>query len=304
MQKNKLLFCSLLILFTMQTARAQMTIPLYPDHIPGSLPDTAHEKSETVNDILIISNITRPTLTVYTPKGRSNGTAVIICPGGGYAVLAIKLEGTEIAEKFAEAGVTAFVLKYRLPDDRYMTHKETGPLQDAQQAIRLVRTQAARWNIDPAKIGIMGFSAGGHLAATAGTHYNTPVDTDSAHTSLRPDFMLLIYPVISFDDSIGHLGSRDNLLGKEPDNARKIAFSGERQVNTQTAPAFLVHASDDRSVNPENSIRFYQALLKNHVPAELHLFQEGGHGFGLVLKKEKEDWFGLCLHWMAAHGWD
>jgi acetyl esterase/lipase len=171
---------------------------------------------------------------------------------------------------------------------------------DAQQAIWYVRSNAKKYEIDPGKIGIMGFSAGGHLASTAGTHFSA-VRKELSNENLRPDFMLLIYPVISFDDSIGHIGSRDNLIGKNPDKKLQKLFSNEQQITTRTPPAFLVHASDDDAVNPENSIRFYQALLKNKVPAELHLYEHGGHGFGLHIPGSKEDWFASCIDWMKVN---
>jgi acetyl esterase/lipase len=251
--------------------------------------------------ILIVDHITKPTLTIYEATGgKRNGTAVIICPGGGYSVLAAGHEGADVAKAFNEQGVAAFVLRYRLPKDECMTNKAWVPLMDAQEAIRFVRSNAKQYGIDENKIGIMGFSAGGHLASTAGTHLN-PVRKELAGANLRPDFMLLIYPVISFNDSIGHIGSRDNLLGKNPDSGLVHLFSNEKQVTSQTPPTFLVHASDDDVVNPENSIRFYQALLKNKVPAELHLYEHGGHGFGLHNASTKEDWFMSCIEWMKAN---
>jgi len=173
-------------------------------------------------------------------------------------------------------------------------------LIDAQQAIHFVRSHAQQYHVDPNKIGIMGFSAGGHLASTTGTHLD-PVRKELANANLRPDFMMLIYPVISFNEEIGHIGSRDNLLGKDPDKKLVHLFSNEEQVTPRTPPTFLVHASDDDGVNPENSIRFYQALLRNKVPAELHLYEHGGHGFGLHNTSTNEDWFKSCIDWMRAN---
>ena len=196
---------------------------------------------------------------------------MVICPGGGYGVLAASHEGADVAKQFNEWGVTAFVLKYRIPDDRIMTDKEIGPLQDAQRAIQWVRENAAKWKVDPSHIGIMGFSAGGHLASTEGTHFTHELIANKKHTSLRPDFMILIYPVISFTDSIGHIGSRENLIGKNPSPEKIIEYSNELQVNANTPPAFLVHAGDDDAVKVQNSLYFYNALQKNHVPAELHV---------------------------------
>jgi acetyl esterase/lipase len=173
-------------------------------------------------------------------------------------------------------------------------------LMDAQQAIWFVRGHAKQYGVNTDKIGIMGFSAGGHLASTAGTHFIS-VRKDLARDNLRPDFMILIYPVISFNDSIGHIGSRDNLLGKNPDSTLVQLFSNELQVTSQTPPTFLVHASDDNGVLPENSIRFYRALLRKNVPAELHLYEHGGHGFGLHNPSTKEDWMKACIEWMRSN---
>jgi acetyl esterase/lipase len=182
-----------------------------------------------------------------------------------------------------------------------MSNKAFVPLMDAQQAIYFVRTHASEYHVDPNKIGIMGFSAGGHLASTAGTHFNEAVRKELGAANLRPDFMLLIYPVISFNDTIGHVGSRDNLIGKNPDRKLVHLFSNEEQVTRQTPPAFMVHATDDNTVNPENSIRFYQSLIRNKIPAELHLYEHGGHGFGLHNPTTTEDWFADCIAWLRGN---
>jgi acetyl esterase/lipase len=182
-------------------------------------------------------------------------------------------------------------------------NKEIGPLQDAQQAIKMVRERAKEWNVNPDRIGIMGFSAGGHLASTEGTHYSKALIENSSNTSLRPDFMILAYPVISFQDSLAHIGSRDNLLGKNPAQEKKDYYSNEMQVTDSTPPTFLVHASDDDGVKVENSIAFYEALIKHLVPAEMHIYQNGGHGFGMNLPKNKDLWLDRCKNWMAANGW-
>ena len=282
---------------------SQQVIPLYKDSIPNFI-FTKDEETTSNNGVLIISKITRPTLTAYLPpKERASGAAVIICPGGGYAVEAAGHEGADVAKELSNAGVAAFVLKYRLPDDAAMKNKEIGPLQDAQQAIKMVRERAKEWNINPARIGIMGFSAGGHLASTAGTHFTKSLIENGNNTSLRPDFMILVYPVISFQDSLGHIGSRDNLLGKNPAQDKKDLYSNEMQVTDSTPPTFLVHASDDDAVKVENSIAFYEALLKHHIAAEMHIYQNGGHGFGMHLPKNKDLWLDRCKNWMAANGW-
>lgn len=300
--KNKLTF----ILFSFcvsATTMAQQIIPLYPGAIPNSKPSADEETSEQKDGITIVRNISRPTLSIFLPpKKKANGTAVIICPGGGYWVNAGSHEGTDVARKLNEKGVAAFVVKYRIPNDATMPNKEIGPLQDAQQAIKVVRQRAVEWHIAANKIGIMGFSAGGHLASTAGTHFATAVIPDAGGISLRPDFMILIYPVISFQDSVGHIGSRDQLLGKNPSVEKKNYYSNELQVTAQTPPTFLVHASDDDGVKSDNSILFYQSLLRHKIPAELHLYQKGGHGFGMNNKTTRDQWMERCLNWMRGNG--
>ena len=286
------------------TIFSQSVIPLYKDSIPNSKPSKDEEKVEYRNGITMISKISRPVLTVYLPpKEKANGTAVIICPGGGYWVTASVHEGSDVAKVFAAMGVTAFVLKYRIPNDATMVNKEIGPLQDAQQALKIVRDRATEWNVNPDRVGIMGFSAGGHLASTAGTHFANQVILNAENTSLRPNFMILIYPVISMLESITHKGSGDQLLGKIPSPEKIKEYSNELQVTSQTPPTFLVHASDDDLVNPENSIVFYQALLKNKVAAEIHIYQTGGHGFGMKQKNKKELWMERCRNWMEVNGW-
>jgi acetyl esterase/lipase len=291
------------LLITSFFVNAQQTFPLYADKIPNSKPTPDEEKTE-VDGITVVSKISRPTISVFLPdKVGANGTAVIIFPGGGYWVNAIAHEGTDVAKKFTEMGVTAFVVKYRIPNDATMLNREIGPLQDAQQAIKVVRQRATEWKINPDRIGIMGFSAGGHLASTAGTHFKTAVIPDAGNANLRPDFMILIYPVISFQDSVGHLGSREQLIGKQPSVEKIRLYSNELQVTKETPPTFLVHATDDDGVKVENSILFYEALLHHKVSAELHIYQGGGHGFGLVNKTTKDLWMDRLQNWMLANGW-
>ena len=222
-----------LLLTVAQIILAQQEIPLYEGKIPDSKDFTNGEgivfNREADN---IAYNVSVPTITIFLPPGeKTNNTAVIICPGGGYHLLVIGREGRDIAREFNKLGVAAFVLKYRLPDDRIMPDKSIGPLQDAQRAIQLVREHAGEWNIDPQKIGIMGFSAGGHLASTAGTHFENSLIDNKKGTSLRPDFMILVYPVISLSDSLGHIGSREYLLGKNPSEKQIRFFSNELQVS-------------------------------------------------------------------------
>jgi len=275
---------------------AQESIVLY-DKVPGGKSASIKENSDTTKGIVRIKNVFQPTLTVYRPEpALANGTAVVICPGGGYSMLAASHEGSDVAKRLAGWGITAFVLKYRLPDDVIMTDKTIGPLQDAQRALQIVRQRAGDWNIDTARVGIMGFSAGGHLASTASTHFATPV-IDAA------GFSILIYPVISFTDSLMHKGSRDRLLGTDLSPARIQAYSNEQQVHADTPPAFLIHAADDKTVPVGNSVAYYQALIANKVPAEMHLYQNGGHGFGLNNKTTADQWPERLQNWLLANKW-
>lgn len=257
-----------LILFCMTatTSPAQTVVPLWNGPAPQS-------HGTTPNDI--------PTLTVFLPEHDGPPTsAIIICPGGGYGFLAFDHEGINEAKWFQQRGVAAFVLKYRLPVNGY---RHPVPMLDAQRAIRLVRARAAEWHLDPAKIGIMGFSAGGHLASTVDTHYDSgnAQATDAIdHVSSRPDFAVLVYAVISMKDGITHAGSKANLLGPNPDPALVASLSNETQVTPQTPPTLLVHAEDDHAVPIENSRLMYAALQKAGVPSALQEYPHGGHGFG------------------------
>jgi acetyl esterase/lipase len=280
---------------------SQVSIPLY-DKIPNSKPSVNKEKSVTTDGILRITNVSIPLLTIYRPADTSGkATAVIICPGGGYGMVAASHEGSDIAKVFNEWGIVAFVLKYRLPDDAIMMDKTIGPLQDAQRAIQMVRENAAQWNVDPDKIGIMGFSAGGHLASTASTHFNNGVIDNPGNISLRPDFSILVYPVISFTDSFAHKGSRNNLIGKDASAEKIKEYSSELQVTPKTPSAFMVHAKDDNGVKYENSVRYYEALIKNKVPAELRLYEHGGHGFGLNNTTTTDKWIERLKTWLKAN---
>lgn len=284
--------------------KAQETIPVYPGAIPGAKPVPADYKELSVtghDGVIRVSKVSQPTLAVYLPaKEKATGAAVIICPGGGYSILAISHEGYDVAKKFNELGIAAFVLKYRLPNDAIMEDKSFGPLQDAQQAIYDVRKNAAKWNIDPHKIGIMGFSAGGHLAATLTVRYGDVKIENKEQLSLRPDFSVLIYPVVSFLES-PHTGSLKNLIGTHSPAAQKDYFSNELHVDAQTPPTFLVHANDDTTVPVENSIVFNQAMVKAGRPVEMHIYQNGGHGFGLNNKTTSDQWFDRLTNWMKAN---
>jgi acetyl esterase/lipase len=275
-------------------------IPLYNGEIPNSRHSVNQEYYRyDPGDILIVSEVSRPTLTLFLPpKEIATGDAVIICPGGGYINLAMGYEGEDVARRFNESGIAAFVLKYRIPDDSTMIHKENGPLQDAQRAILVIRSRAKEFGIDPKRIGIMGFSAGGHLASTAGTHFEKDYIDNRDHISLRPDFLILIYPVISFNGRIAHIGSMHNLLGAHPSQEKINEFSNETKVTDQTPPAFLVHAKDDNAVPFENSIVFADSLKKHHIPVEIFLYEQGGHGFGMTNKTSSQPWMDLCIRWI------
>jgi len=282
---------------------AQKEFSIYEGPVPNALPCNKEEVvSKNATGKIVIANVTSPTVMVFNPvKQDANKTAIIVCPGGGYARLASGHEGNEVAEAFNKIGVTVFVLKYRLPFDSCMTNKEIVPLQDLQQTIKLVRDRAAGFDINPAMLGVIGFSAGGHLVSTGITKFSESYIENTSNTSLRPDFAILGYPVISMDSAICHKGSRDNLLGKKAAAAKLNLFSSDMQVTAQTPPTFLVHASDDKSVPVENSIRFYQALIKNKVNAELHIYQNGGHGFGLNNTTTSDAWFERAITWMRVN---
>jgi acetyl esterase/lipase len=281
-------------------AQQQTPILLYPDGVPNSKKAPASYVEKTVNDG--ISMVTEPTITPYFPaKDKANGTAILIFPGGSYIGLASGHEGKAVAEEFNRIGVTAFVVKYRLPSDEIMVDKTIGPLQDAQRAIQIVRKRAAEWGIQPNKIGIIGFSAGGHLASTLDTHYSKAVIDNKDNISLRPDFAMLIYPVISFGP-VAHAYSRENLIGKNPSPEMLELYSNEKQVTADTPPTFLIHAEDDDVVPVQNSILFYDALVQHKVKGELHIFQAGGHGFGLINPKSKDHWFDWAANWLGENG--
>jgi pectinesterase len=278
--------------------KAPLQIPLYKNSVPNSKLAPDKENSILRDNVTRIAKVSNPALTIFK-AAKPNGKAVIICPGGGYSILAFDKEGTKVAEELNRWGVTAFVLKYRLPDDTTNIDKSLAPLQDAQQAIRMVRTNAKEWGINKNQVGIMGFSAGGHVASTAATHFNFKADaTNTDTTSVRPDFEILIYPVISFDSAIMHKGSRNNLIGTKPSVEKTIFFSNELQVDKNTPPTFLVHAGDDGAVPVQNSLRFYEACIKNKVLAEMHLYPKGGHGFGMVNKTTDDNWLERLNKWL------
>lgn len=252
------------VLFTSSFAYSAEPMLLWPDGAPGAVGDGEKD---------------RPTLTLYQPE-HPNGCAVVVCPGGGYGNLAKDHEGVQIGEWFKTFGVTAIVLHYRHAPN----YKHPTPMLDVQRAIRTVRANAENWHIDPHRIGVMGFSAGGHLASTAATHFDAG-DKDSddpiAKLSCRPDFAVLCYPVITFTQDFMHKGSRRNLLGDDPDPELVKSLSNELQVTKETPPIFLFHTTEDTGVPPQNSTTFYVACVEHGVPAELHIFAKGRHGIGL-----------------------
>jgi acetyl esterase/lipase len=283
-----------------------VTLKLWPDEIPGSKTDPSYVEKITTTDgrITRCEKVVNPDLTVFLPAPeKANGAAVLICPGGGYGVLAFDHEGNAIAEWLNDNGIAGIILKYRLPSDQIMLDKSIGPLQDAQEAMRVIRRNSAEWKINPAKIGVIGFSAGGHLASTLSTHYAEKVYEVKDNTSARPDFSLLIYPVVSFDAEITHMGSRNNLIGMNPDEAKVKHFSNELQITPDTPPAFLVHSADDPAVPVMNSIGYFKGLQKNKIPVEMHIFQKGGHGYGLAPNGgTQSSWPDLCIKWMKQMG--
>lgn len=304
--KKKVTILVLLISISFQVkAQKNVIIPLW-NKIPDEIKAPDYKENESIKDgkVLSTSLVSVPTLSIFLPKkNKPNQAAVIIFPGGGYQHLAIDKEGTKVAEWFNSLGIAAIVVKYRLPSDKIMKNKNIGPLQDAQEAVRYVRQNASQYNIDANKIGILGFSAGGHLASTLATHYDDKIYESSSKVSARPDFSLLIYPVISMQNDITHKGSQISLLGENPSQELRDSFSNEKRINAQTPPTFLVHATDDTTVLPENSINFYLALKNNGVPAELHIYEKGGHGFGLGVKDTSKFWTRDCEEWLKNHGY-
>jgi acetyl esterase/lipase len=248
----------------------------------------------------MVYRVIRPSLEIYLPaEGTATGVAVIICPGGSYKVLTYAGEGIATAKAFAKRGVTAFVLKYRLPDDAITSSKTIAPLQDAQRAIKIVREGAAQWHLNPHKIGVAGFSAGGHLASTLATHYRQPVIENSNNTNLRPDFLVLVYPVISMLDSLTHADSRRNLLGDNPTDELKKLYSNNLQVDAETPPTYITHAADDKLVDVDNAIVFFESLRHHKVPVEMHIYPKGGHGFIFGMP----DWTTPLFTWMQKANW-
>lgn len=277
-----IIFSVLLSVATMLSAQNTMELPLWPAGAPNS---NGLSGAEERLDGGRVSHVSTPSVTIYKAE-KPNGMAIIMCPGGGYALLAMNHEGHDMAPWLNAQGITYIVLKYRMPNGHYEV-----PLSDAEQAIRLVRRHAKEWNIRPDRIGIMGASAGGHLAASLATLYSSE--------ETRPDFQILLYPVISMQTGVTHGGSRQNLLGKEPSLELTEKFTLEKQVNERTPQAFLVLSADDRSVPPANGIHYFEALLQHQVPATLHVYPTGGHGWGFRdAFPYKRQWTGELEKWL------
>ncbi|MFN3582656.1 alpha/beta hydrolase [Phenylobacterium sp.] len=285
-------------------------VPLWPRLPPGApavLPrEEVRDRAATSGfRDRIVTGVARPLMTVFRPA-RPNGAAVLVIPGGAYVRVVIDKEGFETARRLNAAGVTAFVLRYRLPGDRW-TPRTAAPLQDAQRAMRLIRSNAAAFGVDPARVAVMGFSAGGHVAATLCTRRAEaaypPLDAADGQDA-RPDLACLMYPVIDMSPPHAHRGSREALLGSAPAPDAEAAASPHRHVNARTPPTFLVHAMDDDSVPVANSLAYLAALRAARVPAEAHLFEEGGHGFGirLIQGRPAAAWPDLFLAWAARKG--
>jgi len=274
-----------------------LTLKVWPNGAPN---DNGMKEPEEKYDGVRVRNVSEAEMYVYLPeKEKNTGAAVVICPGGGYWIEAMDHEGYDMAKWLQSKGIAGIVLKYRLP----YGHHEI-PSGDARQTMRIVRMNAKEWGIDPDKLGIAGSSAGGHLASTVGTSFDlgNKQSTDPIEKmSCRPDFMLLLYPVISFDESVGHMGSRKNLIGEGNDWKLAKQYSNELNVTKETPPTFLILADDDKTVLPQNSVDFYLALKKYDIPAEMHIFQEGGHGFGMTKKNLPVDqWPDLFYSWLKA----
>lgn len=284
---------------------AKETLPLYFGPIPGAIEAPDEEATRDPKEAwLYRQEISRPTLTVFLPARTGVPTpAVVICPGGSYRGVSIDKEGYSIAQAFNRFGVAGVVLKYRTPNPRHMKQTHIGPLQDAQQALHVVHQRASEWNLDRKRIGIVGFSAGGHLAASASTLFARPILSTHSAAASRPAFSILIYPVISMHDELTHQVSRSQLLGNAPPPELIERYSANEAVSDATPPAFLVHAADDVGVPVGNSIRYFEALRAKQISAQLFIYARGGHGYGLNNPSSSDRWIDSAHHWMTSEGW-
>ena len=295
--KHFIFFITISMLY-MSKSSAQY-LPLFKN-VPNYI-EAPNEEVITHDGILRIGKVSIPGYQYFRVANDTvQRPCVIICPGGGYGILAATHEGTDVATYLNSIGVNAIVLKYRIPSSLHQVNKSIAPLQDAQQAIYLARKNASEWGIDINKIGIMGFSAGGHLASTTATHYEDVQVSNPENISYRPDFQILIYPVITFT-SYGHNGSRNNLIGPVINEDQVHYFSNEAHITKNTPPAFLVHAKDDGAVPVANSINYYQQLQLHQVSAEIYLFEKGGHGFGMKNNTSEIFWPQLMQQWLVKN---
>ncbi|MCD4711089.1 MAG: alpha/beta hydrolase [Bacteroidales bacterium] len=299
---KKLLICLLITSIIAPVVAQNQILPLWKAD-PPNYRETGEVTIWDTSDIVRVRNVQKPDIAVFLPSKRNaTGEAVVICPGGGYGILAYDWEGSDIARWLNSRGIAAFVLKYRLPGSASNIVPHKSPLMDAQRAMMLVRSNAAKLNPDPGKIGVMGFSAGGHLASTLSTHYDEgdPSASDPVEqVSCRPDFSILVYPVISFTEEFKHSGSRNNLLGEDADESLVKHYSNELQVTEDTPPAILIHSDDDTAVPVENSIAYYKALRANQVSSELHIYPYGGHGYSLAIGQgHLSTWPDRVIEWI------
>lgn len=295
-----------------EATRRAATFPVWPQgDAPGSVTSNAQfilEENHTGNSAFdrAVTGVCAPQITVFAPA-EPNGTGILVTPGGSYKRVAIDKEGSALAPFFNARGYTLFVMTYRMPDDGH-AEGANAPLADVQRAMRTLRHRAAQWQLGINRLGVLGFSAGGHVAASLGTRYEEQVypsldEIDAL--SARPDFMALLYPVITMRDEIDHPGSRQALIGPNPDATQIAHYSLEQRVDKQTPPTFLLHAVDDPTVNMENSLVMFNALRQHGVPVEMHLFEQGGHGFGIrdAQGLPVSCWPELLMDWIESKSW-
>lgn len=266
-------------------SQAQESITLYPNGIPNMVAEASIEKN-------------KPEFYFYKPEKQINEKVFLIIPGGGYSHVAMGHEGHEVAKRLKDLGYASFVLRYRLPVAEEMVDKRIGPIQDAQSALVYIRQNGKKLGVNVDDVVVIGFSAGGHLASTLSTHFDTSYIGNVDKKLLRPDYSVLVYPVITMTDGITHAGSKKNLIGPDFKEEDVIRFSNERNVNRKTPPTFLVHADDDKAVPIENALMYQENLTKNKIKNKLYRYQKGGHGFGMVNKQEEGDWFADMIVWL------